>query len=101
MLDCGDAQLHRGLRGRRLRAARPNGAILHFALAHHELDEVAARVRAFGAKITDGAEGRDDREHRHRPRTVARPGADPDFLLRRPSGEVIEFFQNTVTLSLV
>src|SRR5690242_5372531 len=30
----------------------PNGSVLHFALRTNRLDEVAARVRQFGAKIT-------------------------------------------------
>ena len=70
----------------------PNGALLHFALRTTRLDEVADRVRATGAKIT------------MEPKDVAiattnGAGAVPVriFFCEGPSGEVIEFFQNTAT----
>lgn len=74
-----------------------NGSVLHFALRTTKLDEVAARVRASGAKIT------------MEPKDVTIPNAaiGPDaargpvpiriFFCEGPSGEVIEFFQNTAT----
>ena len=70
----------------------PDGAIVHFALRTTQLDEVAARVRAFGAKIT--MEPKDV--------TIATTnGAGPVpiriFFCTGPNGEVIEFFQNTLT----
>lgn len=69
-----------------------NGSILHFALRTTRLDDVAARVRDFGAKIT--MEPKDV--------TLATTnGAGPVpiriFFCEGPSGEVIEFFQNTMT----
>ncbi len=70
----------------------PDGSILHFALRTAQLDEVAARVRAFGAKITV------------EPKEVAiettnGAGKVPIriFFCTGPSGEVIEFFQNSLT----
>jgi glyoxylase I family protein len=70
----------------------PDGAVLHFALRTTRLDEVAARVRAAGAKIT--MEPKDV--------TIATTngaGAVPIriFFCEGPSGEVIEFFENAVT----
>jgi glyoxylase I family protein len=70
----------------------PDGSILHFALRTSRLDEVADRVRAFGAKIT--VEPKDV--------TIATTnGAGPVpiriFFCTGPNGEVIEFFQNSLT----
>ncbi len=70
----------------------PNGAVIHFAFRTTRLDEVAARVREAGAKIT--VEPKDV--------TIATTngaGAVPIriFFCEGPSGEVIEFFQNAVT----
>ncbi len=70
----------------------PNGAVIHFALRTTRLDAVAERVRAAGAKIT--VEPKDV--------TIATTngaGAVPVrlFFCEGPSGEVIEFFQNTAT----
>ena len=70
----------------------PDGSILHFALRTSRLDEVADRVRAFGAKIT--MEPKDV--------TIATTnGAGPVpiriFFCTGPNGEVIEFFQNSLT----
>lgn len=69
-----------------------NGAVIHFALRTTRLDEVAARVRAAGAKIT--MEPKDV--------TLATTnGAGPVpirvFFCEGPNGEIIEFFQNTIT----
>jgi glyoxylase I family protein len=69
-----------------------DGAILHLALRTAKLDEVAARVRAFGAKIT--MEPKDV--------TIATTNGAGQIPIRiffctGPNGEVIEFFQNTVT----
>ena len=70
----------------------PNGSVIHFALRTAHLDEVAARVRAAGATIT--IEPKDV--------TLATTNGAGSVLIRiffceGPSGEVIEFFQNTVT----
>jgi glyoxylase I family protein len=70
----------------------PDGAVIHFALRTTRLDEVAARVRAFGAKIT--MEPKDV--------TIATTNGTPAvpiriFFCEGPSGEVIEFFQNSLT----
>lgn len=70
----------------------PNGAVIHFAFRTTRLDEVAARVREAGVKIT--VEPKDV--------TIATTngaGAVPIriFFCEGPSGEVIEFFQNAVT----
>jgi len=73
-------------------APAPNGSVAHFALRTTRLDEVAARVRAFGAKIT--MEPKDV--------TLATTnGAGPVpvriFFCEGPNGELLEFFQNSVT----
>lgn len=69
-----------------------NGSVVHFALRTTRLDDVSARVRAAGAKIT--MEPKDV--------TIATTngaGAVPIriFFCEGPSGEVIEFFQNVAT----
>ena len=73
-------------------AGASNGAILHFALRTDQPDEVAARVRAFGAKIT------------MEPKSVTIPNTTPVgpvpiriFFCEGLNGEVIEFFQNDRT----
>ena len=78
-------------------APAPNGAVVHFALRTTRLDAVAARVRAAGAKITV------------EPKDVTLPNTATSstalrcpvpiriFFCEGPSGEVIEFFQNTLT----
>jgi glyoxylase I family protein len=70
----------------------PDGSIVHFALRTAQLDEVAKRVRAFGAKIT--VEPKDV--------TIATTNGVGPVPIRvcfceGPNGEVIEFFQNTLT----
>lgn len=70
----------------------PNGAVIHFALRTAHLDEVAARVRATGAKIT--MEPKDV--------TIATTNGHAPvpiriFFCEGPSGEIIEFFQNSLT----
>lgn len=69
-----------------------NGAVIHFALRTTRLDEVAALVRATGAKIT--MEPKDV--------TIATTNAHAPvpiriFFCEGPSGEIIEFFQNSLT----
>lgn len=70
----------------------PNGALLHLALRTTRLDDVAARVREAGAKIT--MEPKDA--------TIATTngaGSVPIriFFCEGPSGEIVEFFQNSLT----
>ena len=69
-----------------------NGAVIHFALRTAHLDDVAALVRAAGAKIT--MEPKDV--------TIATTNAHAPvpiriFFCEGPNGEVIEFFQNSLT----
>jgi glyoxylase I family protein len=70
----------------------PNGAVNHYAFRTTRLDDVAARVRAAGFKIT--MEPRDVTIQ-----TTNGLGAVPVriFFCDGPNGESIEFFQNTVT----
>jgi glyoxylase I family protein len=70
----------------------PNGVYLHFALRTTRLDEVAARVRATGAKIT--MEPKDVTIQ-----TVNGAGPVPVriFFCEGPNGESIEFLQNALT----
>jgi glyoxylase I family protein len=70
----------------------PHGSVIHFALRTTRLDEVVARIREFGAKIT--VEPKDV--------TLATTNGAGRVPIRvsfceGPSGEVIEFFQNTIT----
>jgi glyoxylase I family protein len=72
--------------------ASADGAVIHFALRTAHLDEVAARVRATGAKIT--VEPKDV--------TIATTNAHVPvpiriFFCEGPNGEIIEFFQNSLT----
>ena len=72
--------------------ASPNGVMIHFALRTTKLDEVTERVRAAGAKIT--MEPKDV--------TIATTnGAGPVPIrisfCEGPGGEIIEFFQNSLT----
>lgn len=70
----------------------PDGAIVHFAFRTSRLDEVAARVRAFGAKIT----------MQPKDVTIATTNGAGSVPIRiffcvGPNGEVIEFLQNSLT----
>jgi glyoxylase I family protein len=75
----------------------PHGHYPHFALRTTRLDDVAARVRAAGMKLT--VEPKDVTI----PNTAAGPGAVSGpvpiriFFCEGPNGEVVEFFQNTLT----
>ena len=73
-------------------APAANGSIVHFAFRTTRLDEVAARVRAFGARIT--MEPKDVSIS-----TTNGVGMVPIriFFCEGPSGEIIEFFQNALT----
>ncbi len=91
MLDTGDGNYLEVFHDENYTPA-PNGSVIHFALRTTKLDEVAARVRAFGAKIT--VEPKDV--------TIATTnGVGPVpiriFFCEGPNGEIIEFFQNSLT----
>lgn len=75
-------------------AYRPdaNGSILHFALRTTRLDEVAARVRAAGFKITI-----EPKDARIPNTTTLGPVPIRIFFCTGPSGEIVEFFQNALT----
>ncbi len=73
-------------------AGAVNGAITHFALRTTRLDAVAERVRAAGMKIT------------MEPKDATIPSTSSTgpvpiriFFCEGPNGEVIEFFQNSLT----
>ena len=68
-----------------------NGAVTHFALRTTRIDEVAARLRAAGTKITV--------EPKDVTLNTNAVGAMPIRICfcEGPNGEVIEFFQNAVT----
>jgi len=72
--------------------AAPQGVVYHFALRTTRLDDVAARVRAAGARIT--TEPRDVTIE-----TINGAGPVPVriFFCEGPNGESIEFLQNTAT----
>jgi len=91
MLDTGDGNYLEVFEDLAYTAA-PDGAVIHFALRTTRLDEVAALVRATGAKIT--MEPKDV--------TIATTNAHAPvpiriFFAEGPGGEVIEFFQNSFT----
>ncbi len=70
----------------------PNGSVFHFAFRTTRLDDVAQRVRDFGAKIT--IEPKDV--------TIATTNGQGGvpiriFFCEGPNGESIEFFQNSAT----
>lgn len=77
--------------------AAPNGAVIHFALRTTRLDDVAARVRAAGAKITVEPKDVSLGNTATAPGAVHGPVPIRIFFCEGPSGEVIEFFQNTLT----
>lgn len=77
-----------------------DGAIVHFAFRTTRLDEVAARVRAFGCPIT--VEPKDVTIQTTNSSTglgQAVPAQVPIriFFCTGPNGEVIEFLQNSLT----
>lgn len=70
----------------------PNGSVVHFALRTTKLDEVAALVRASGAKITVEPKDVTIATTNHKGAVAIRV-----FFCEGPSGEVIELFQNVAT----
>jgi glyoxylase I family protein len=96
LLDCGSASYVEVFEDASYIPAA-NGSVLHFALRTTKLDEVAERVRAFGAKIT--LEPKDVTIANTATGAHAASGPVPIriFFCEGPSGEVIEFFQNSAT----
>ena len=96
MLDCGGAHYIEVFEDLNYEPAA-NGSVLHFALRTTKLDDVAARVRAFGAKIT--MEPKDVTIANTATGPQAAVGAVPIriFFCEGPSGEVLELFQNDAT----
>lgn len=90
MLDTGDGNYLEVFEDLAYTAA-PQGIVYHFALRTTRLDDVAARVRAAGAKIT--VEPRDVTI----PTTNAGPVPVRIFFCEGPNGESIEFLQNSLT----
>lgn len=91
MLDAGDGNYLEVFEDHAYPSA-PDGAVFHFALRTEHLDEVLTRVRATGAKITMEPKSI----------TIATTNAHPPVPIRvffcvGPSGESIEFFQNSLT----
>ena len=75
----------------------PNGSLIHFALRTSRLDEVATRIRDAGYKIT--VEPKDVTIGNTATSAQAITGPVPIriFFCEGPSGEIIEFFQNSRT----
>jgi len=96
MLDCGGASYIEVFEDANYVPAA-NGSVLHFALRTTKLDEVAARVRAFGAKITMEPKDVTIANTATGPQAANGPVAIRIFFCEGPSGEVLEFFQNTAT----
>lgn len=69
-----------------------NGSVIHFALRTNQIDEVATRVRDTGATIT-----MDPKDVTIRPTNGHTPVPIRIFFCEGPSGEIIEFFQNSLT----
>lgn len=90
MLDAGDGNYLEVFEDLAYTAA-PQGIVYHFALRTTRLDDVAARVRAAGAKIT--VEPRDVTI----PTTNTGPVPVRIFFCEGPNGESIEFLQNSLT----
>ncbi|HKB89220.1 MAG TPA: VOC family protein [Opitutaceae bacterium] len=75
----------------------PNGAVVHFALRTTRLDDVAVRIRAAGAKITMEPKDATIPNTASGEAAIQSPVPIRIFFCEGPSGEVIEFFQNTLT----
>ena len=96
MLDCGNANYIEVFEDAGYLPAA-NGAVLHFALRTTRLDEITARVRAFGAKITMEPKDVTIANTASGPYAVSGPLPIRIFFCEGPNGEVIEFFQNSAT----
>jgi len=77
--------------------ATPNGAIWHFALRTSRLDEVAARVRRDGWKITIEPKDVTIASNAPAPDGITGPIPVRIFFCEGPNGETVEFLQNTLT----
>jgi glyoxylase I family protein len=78
-------------------APAPNGPILHFALRTDNIDQIAARVRAAGMKITIEPKDATIPNTAAGPAAVTGPVPIRIFFCEGPNGEIIEFFQNAMT----
>jgi glyoxylase I family protein len=96
MLDCGGASYIEVFEDLNYVPAA-NGSVLHFALRTTKPDEVATRVRAFGAKITMEPKDVTIANTATGPQAAIGPVPIRIFFCEGPSGEVIEFFQNAAT----
>ncbi len=74
-----------------------DGALLHFALRTTRLDDVAARVRAAGRKITMEPKDVTIPNIAAGAQAIAGPVPIRIFFCEGPNGEIIEFFQNALT----
>lgn len=72
--------------------AAANGAVLHFALRTTRRDQVAARLREAGVKIT-----MEPKDVTIPNTTAVGPVPIRIFFCEGPNGEIIEFFENSLT----
>ncbi len=91
MLDCGDGNYIEVFEDMAANGV-PNGAVNHYALRTTRIDDVAARVRAAGFKITV-----EPRDVTIQTNNGLGPVPVRLFFCDGPNGESIEFLQNTVT----
>lgn len=89
MLDSGDGNYMEIFAGGS-EGAKPEGAILHFALRTSDCDAAIARALAAGATVTMEPKDVD---------IPSTPGPTPVRIAfcKGPDGEIIEFFQNALT----
>ena len=89
MLDVGDGNYLEIFAGG-TRDAKPDGSIIHFALRTDDCDQALERARKAGAQVTMESKSLDIHSKPHiTPVRIA--------FCKGPGGEVIEFFQNTLT----
>lgn len=89
MLDSGDGNYMEIFAGGKPEA-KPEGSIIHFALRTDDCDKALERARKAGAQVTMEPKSLD---------IQSKPHATPVRIAfcKGPSGEVIEFFQNSLT----
>lgn len=89
MLDTGDGNYLEVFAGG-TRQAKPEGAILHFAIRTDDCDAALERARAAGVEVTMEPASID---------IPSRPGPTPVRIafFKGPDGEVVELFQNQTT----
>jgi glyoxylase I family protein len=89
MLDVGDGNYLEIFAGG-TREAKPDGSIIHFALRTDDCDKALERARKAGAQVTMESKSLDIQSKPHvTPVRIA--------FCKGPGGEVIEFFQNSLT----